>query len=167
MGLFDLNFMRTGFIKKAKFMASSSQRAQAAIMISETGLISREILPMDTGYMSAVSPGWKGSWLVTHSSKVSVKNKHGQVEDDPVLLISERDYLPLDPHGKLSLEDRERLASLSDVAQVKYDEAMASLGGEGLDSPRDRILMSVANIGMVVIGILAVSSFVLKMWGDK
>ena len=158
------NILRTsGFMKKAKYLASSTQRAQPVILISETGVISREVLPMETGYVSA--PGLRMSWLVLHGRKLRCRNKHGMLEDDPTLLLSERNYLPLDFIGE-SKKKKESIVPLTEVAKIKHAEARASAGDNSSASARDRMLVAVANGGMVLIGLMALLFFAIRMWGN-
>lgn len=150
-------------MRKTKFLASSLQRAQSAIMISETGVISKEVLPIETGYISATE--FRATWLVLHQLKILIRNKQGGLENDPVLLISERSYLPLDPFGRLTSKERADIAPLSSIAKIKHAEKRSSISEENNTNARDRLLTSVANGGIVAIVIIFALSLALKKWG--
>ena len=160
MGFWDLNIFRTGFMKKAKFMASAAERAQPVIVISETGVLAREDLALETGYCSADS---KQSWLVLHQLKLATRNKYGDIDDDPVLLITERSYKPLDPLKTLTVAQKTKILPLTSVAQVRHAEARAGIGEESETTARDKLLLTIANTGMIIIGILAVLAFIIRV----
>ncbi len=161
MGLFDLNFFRTGFMKKARFMVSSNKRAQPVVVISETGVIAHEEMALEPGYCSADQV--KMSWLILHQLKLLARNKFGQIDDDPILLITERSYMPLDPLKTLTAAQKAKITPLTDVARIRHAEVRAGVGEEGATTARDKMLLTIANTGMIIIGILAVCVFIIRM----
>lgn len=118
----EMNFL-IGIIKKIKWLLASPSRQQKVVFISETGVISLEILPMVTGYISYGAQ--KMSWLVMHVLKGQL-----QSHDEPILRISERSYYPLDPFSRLSAEERKQAATLNEIAKTKYKEELARIGEE-------------------------------------
>lgn len=132
--LLKLNMFRGGIFKQAKYLVSTPQRAQKVVFISETGTISQELLPMFTGFISAdVS---KKAWIVLHSLKFSLKKKNQPAQDEQVLLISERSYIPLDPNGRIKPKDKEKLVSLTDISRLRHAGVIADMG-KGGESPTD------------------------------
>ncbi len=125
MDLLKLNLFRGGIFKQAKFLVSTPQKAGKTLFISEAGTISQEILPMHTGWISS---GIKKAWLVLHGLKFTLCKDGKPIQDEPVLLISERSYIPLDPNGTLKPKDKEKLTSLKDIARLRHAEERADAG---------------------------------------
>lgn len=137
MDLLKLNIFRGGVFKQAKFLVSTPQSAQKVVLISEAGTISQEILPMHTGWISTdIKMGLKKAWLVLHSCKFSVYKDGVPVQDEQVLLISERSYIPLDPNELIKQKEKEKLTSLKDIARLRHTErridAGRYTGGQGM-----------------------------------
>lgn len=126
MDLFNLNILKSGWIRQLKFLFSSPERAQEVILWSETGAISLEPLPIHTGFVTSNTT--KRAWMVIHALKFAVYKDGQPWEDKQVLLISERNYKPLDPNGSMKKEDVDKLASLTDIAKLKHAEARAAAG---------------------------------------
>lgn len=103
--------------------------------ILETGVVGKEQLPMTTGFMRATLQEVKKAWANVHALKYQIY-KNGQPTDgESVLVISERSYIPLDPLGTLKQKDKEKLASLKDIAKVRHAQARAAAGAQ--DRNRD------------------------------
>jgi hypothetical protein len=158
--LLKMQAMQGSFFKQVKFLFSSPQKAQNVVLLSETGAISKEILPMDTGFAS--SPATRRTWLVLHPLKHLIYKDGVQYQDDPVLLISERNYLPLDPNTILKPKDKERLASLKDIARLKHAEAR-SLAGK--TSGSDTLANTIIYGSFIMIGVFGIIGLVLRKWG--
>ncbi len=156
MNLLKLNLWQGGIFKQAKYLISTPQRSQNVIYISETGTISREVLPMFSGYITAAETHM--SWLVYHLLKINVKNKNGEQEDNQVLTISERSYLPLDPFNRLSKKDV--ITPLKDIAKMRHAEERANISDSNNEDARTR-LMRIATTGFLILIGLEV---VLKLW---
>ncbi len=120
MDLLKLNLFKGGLFKQGKFLLSSPKRASKALFVSETGVLSLEVMPMNTGYISYLPN--KMSWLVVHQLKSRFEGI-----DDPVLEISERSYLPLDPFGTFTEKDKKGILSLWQIAKLKYNEKCAEI----------------------------------------
>ena len=143
------------FMKQAKFLLSTPDQSQKCVYISESGTITCEVLPMETGYMTAAN--LHKTWKVEHNLKIQMKNEKGVLEDESVLMISDRDYLPLDPFEKITDEEREAMKPLKDIAKINHAVARSKMGGEG-DDPRTRLFNTVTIWSWVIAGLsIAVS----------
>ena len=121
MNLLQLNLFRGGIFKQIKFLFSSPLQSQNAYYIAESGTASREILPIHTGFAKPLQD--KKAWQVIHNLKLRVLKEGVPVQDETVLLISDRSHLPLDPLNILKQKEKERFASLTDIAQLRHAEA--------------------------------------------
>ena len=128
MNLLKLNLFRGSIFKQAKFLASTPQRAESVVYISETGTLSRETLPMSTGYISAEKEHM--TWAVLHSLKLKLMKFGVPVQDARTLLISERSYVPLDPQNRIKTKEKEKVASLSDIAKNRHAIERANAGAD-------------------------------------
>lgn len=129
MNLLKLNLFRGSIFKQAKFLASSPQRVETVVYISEPGTISRETLPMNTaGTISSEKENM--TWAVLHSLKMKMKNFGQPIQDARVLLICERSYMPLDPQNKIRQKEKDKIASLQDIARNRHAVERANVGVE-------------------------------------
>lgn len=147
MDLLKINLFRGGFFKQAKFLFTSPKRAQKVFMVSETGVLSLEVLPMSFGFVSYV--GAKLAWLVFHPLKLRMRD-----EDDPVLPVSERSYYPLDAFGKLKSEDKDNLLSLKQIAKIRHAERRTQVGEENKTSAKANFYKTVVTACFVLIAVI-------------
>jgi len=155
MDLFKARIFRGGIFKQLKFLISTPQRSQRTLLLSEIGSVTQEILPMSTGYISADIA--KKAWMVLHNLKFRVYKNGLPYEDDQVLLISERSYIPLDPFGEIKPKDKERMTSLKDIARLRHADARADAGkqGEGSDVASKVITGCFIMLGLILmVGLL-------------
>jgi hypothetical protein len=158
--LLKMQAMQGSFFKQVKFLFSSPQKAQNVVLLSESGVISKEVLPMATGFFS--SPTTRRTWLVLHPLKFLVYKDGKLFQDDPVMLISERNYLPLDPNAILKPKDKERLASLKDIARLKHAEARSMAGKTSGDNG---LANTIVYGSFIMIGVFGIIGLVLRKWG--
>jgi hypothetical protein len=118
MSVKDANIWKFSLFRGVKGVFKSTPRVQKCISISEEGIARLIEIPMATGWMTLVED--QLSWAVIHKLKVLIKTKEG-VED--VLFICDRSYIPLDPAGVLTAEEKKRLIPLEEIASSKYDQA--------------------------------------------
>jgi len=157
MDLLKLNILQHGFLKQAKYMVTTPERSQAAIVVSETGTISKELLPMNTGYIT--SKETRRSWLVHHGLKISIKEINGRVQDEQVLLISERSYLPLNPFDKDISSD---ITPLTEIARLRHNEKRANAGDNKDEDARTRMLSLATTGGLILIGLIATIALISR-----
>lgn len=139
--------------KNAKLMISSPSRSQAVLLISETGVLSREVLLMDTGY--TYSDDRKMGWDVIHPLTINVEGIDG-----PLLPISERSRYPLDPYKHYSQEQLNKAASLDIIHELTYTKNFALLGQGGAPSPIQKMVNTVVYVcGFIAALAIAVSFF--------
>lgn len=152
MDILKWEIFRHGIFKQAKFLVTAPQRAQTAVVLSETGLVSKEIMPMSTGFITWAS--LKLSWLVIHKLKVQLKDN-----DEPVLLISERSYIPLDPYERLTASDRETLTDLKEIAKDRVKQKKMSIIEKADETARASFMKMAFSFILVLIGIIVISTF--------
>lgn len=157
MALKDWPVFRSGLFKQAKYLISSPQKAQRVIEITETGVVGIEYLPMQTGFLRAPAPDIKKAWANVHALKCQIFKDGLPTQDESALLISERDYIPLDPLQTLGKGGREKLASLKDIAKVRHAQARAAAGSQ--DSHRS-VALYIIQICAFLLGIYAVVTMI-------
>jgi len=147
---------KAGIFRQAKYLVSAPQKAQRVLEILETGTVGMEPLPMQTGFMQASSEEVKKAWANVHALKFQVYKNGQPVGDDAVLAISERSYIPLDPLNTLKEKDREKLASLKDIAKVRHAQARAAAGAQ--DKNKD-LAAFIIQAGFVLLGLYGIIAF--------
>jgi len=153
MDIFKINIFRGSLFKQAKFLVSTPQIAQTAFYISEAGTISKELLPMHTGFMCP--PTIKKAWVVIHSLKHKIFKKGLPVSDIETFVISDRSYIPLDPHNTMKKSERERLTSLKDIAKMRHSEARSEVhGGHSDKTDTANVLIYVSGVLMFVFALI-------------
>ena len=156
MGIANWPVWKAGMFKNAKLMISSPSRSQAVLLISETGVLSREVLPMDTGY--TYSDERKMGWDVIHPLTIVVAGING-----PLLPISERSRYPLDPYKHYSKEQLDKAASLDVIHDLTYTKNFALLGQGGHTSP----LLKMVNTVVYVCGFIAALAIALAFFAGR
>jgi len=162
MSIIKWNIFRASWIKQISYLVSTPDRSQDAVMISESGVISRELLPLGTGFISGAKA--KMAWLVLHPLKVRICGKDGNIEDNQVLLISERSYLPLDPFGKLSAREKANLAPLETIAKLRHAEARANVA-EGNADAKSRMMQTIVSGCLVIIAMVVIFRVIMEFKG--
>jgi len=157
MNLSKWPIFKAGIFRQAKYLVSTPQRAQRVLEILETGTVGIELLPMQTGFIQATAPEIKKAWANVHALKFQVYKNGQPLEDDAVLVISERSYKPLDPLDTLSEKDREKLASLNDIAKVRHAQARAVAGAQ--DTHKD-LAAFIVQAGFVLLGLFGIITYI-------
>jgi len=157
MDLFKANIFKGSFFKQAKYLVSSPQNAQTAYYISEAGTISKELIPMHTGFMCP--PTVKKAWIVIHSLKHTIQKKGLPITDVSSFVISDRSYIPLDPHGTMKKTEKEKLTSLTEIAKVRHAEARSETNSHDERTDTANIVIYISGILMAL---FTVVFFILK-----
>lgn len=110
-------------------------------------------LPLATGYM--VSETDKASWASIPRLKKDLAGF-----DEPVLLTSERSYVPLDPTNKMG-DDRERLIPLDQIATTRYNRAFNQVPTANKQSVNAKMFQTVLWIGGII-AIIIIFALLLK-----
>lgn len=161
MDLLKINLFKGGIFKQAKFLVSTPQQAQKVVYISDAGTVSMELLPSFTGFLSA--DGIKKAWFNLHNLKMQVY-KGDEKQEESVLIISDRSYLPLDPHNTLKPKTKAELASLKDIAKLRHAEQRMDAGApEGRSTIQELII----NGCFILIGILIVGKLIAIFVGGN
>lgn len=152
MGFRDANIWKHSIFKQAGYLFSSQKRIQKCVFISETGVISLENLYLATGY--CVNEAEKVAWMVIQKLKMPMEGV-----DELVLPISERSHMPLDPLGKLTKEEKEKLEPLKNIAKAKHAEVRSRVNDDQKKNANAELLKSLAY--MAIIGAFLVAIVVL------
>ena len=153
MDLFKANIFKGGLFKQAKYMISTPQFSQKAFLIREAGILSLEVMPVTAGAL--ISHISKIAWHSIQSLKTTMEDV-----DEPVLPISDRSRIPLDPFNKCQDdEELESLAALDVVAGIKYTEAFSQLADKDIQSPNAKMVYTLiwiisALLAMAIIGVI-------------
>ena len=118
-------------------------------------------LPIHVGFVSADET--KKAWLVLHNLKCRVHKDNKLVQDELVLPVSERSYIPLDPNELIKQEDRERLVSLEHISSLRERQVREDAGSE-----RDgqRTLAEMVIVGsFILMGFEGLAKFIMTQWG--
>ena len=154
MDLFKANIFKGAIFKQAKYMISTPQFAQKAFLIREAGILSIEVMPVNASALIAHLP--KMAWHSIQTLKTTFEGV-----DEPVLPISDRSRIPLDPFNKCQDdEELESLAALDVIAGIKYTEAFSQLADKDAQSPNAKMvytliwiissLLAIAIIGVII-----------------
>ena len=146
-----------GLFKQAKYLASSPKRIERPIFISETGIISLENLPMNTGYITAEKEHM--TWVDIHSLKLKLRKYSQPIPGAHTLLICERSYVPLDPLNKIKPKDKEKLASLKDIARNRHAIERANVNASN-SSGKMPLAEFVTYASFVIIGLCVLISLI-------
>jgi hypothetical protein len=143
---------QSGFFKKLRSLFSSAKRVQKVILFSETGIISLEQYAMDVAYISNMVE--KFTWLVIHKLKSRVKET-----GDIVLCITEKNYIPSDPYGRVTDED---IQPLDEIALHKYDEKCVRISEKAIKDIRTSVYQMIVTGCICIIVVILVFSFIKK-----
>ena len=155
MNLSKWPIFKAGIFRQAKYLVSAPQKAQTVLEILETGTVGIEPLPMQTGFMQATAPDVKKAWANVHALKFQIYKDGQPTERDAALAISERSYIPLDPLNTLKEKDREKLASLKDIAKVRHAQARAAAGSQDKNKDLAAFIIQTSFVLLGLYGILA------------
>lgn len=149
MGFRDINLWKFGIFKNIKGLFSSPQHAATCIYWSEDGIISKHNLQLDTGYVSLDKI--MKTWIMIQALKFRVQGM-----DIPVMMITPRSYIPFNPKRKLTKEERESLAKLDDMSDVKYVEAFTRVSEENAKNQNHQLLRTVLYGTFIVTAIIVI-----------
>jgi hypothetical protein len=151
MGFTQANIWKYGFFKNIASIFSSPARAIDCVIVSETSIVGKEKMKLATGYLSKDTPDFKGSWLVIQKLMLPMQGC-----DTMVLPISERSYIPLDPLGRLTEEDKKKLVPLKEIAHSRYKTAFARVTQENKHSANAELLKTMLYLGgiMAIVAVL-------------
>jgi len=155
MNLSKWPIFKAGIFRQAKYLVSAPQKAQTVLEILETGTVGIEPLPMQTGFMQATAPEVKKAWANVHALKFQIYKDGQPTERDAALAISERSYIPLDPLNDFKKQDREKLASLKDIAKVRHAQARAAVGSQDKNKDLAAFIIQTSFVLLGLYGILA------------
>lgn len=119
---------KAGTFRQVKYLFAPPLKAQHVVIISESEGIWNEYLPIDRNFMKPADASIKREWALVHALKLQVCKDGIPTGDDPVLLLSERSYLPLDPLGIINPEDMASWASLKDTGRTRHAQARQAAG---------------------------------------
>lgn len=161
--LLKLQMLQGSFFKQIAFLFSSQNKALKTCFLSETGAISMEVKPLETGQV--VDAKTERSWDAIHSLKFYVyKDGKPYEEGEQVLLLSERSHIPLDPNGSLTTKEKDKLASLNARARIKHAQVRAAAG---IRTSGTGVITIVLYGSLILMGFFGLLGFILQKWGGR
>jgi len=161
MDLLKANIFRGGLFKQAKFLVSTPLKAQKCIYISEAGTVSQEVLPINTGFVTADNV--KKAWLVIHPLKQAVLKDGKPHQEEAVLSLSDRSYFPLDPQGTIKPAERDKLIELKRIAKMRHAQARADMGQS--TDPQANLANLIVTYGFIILAFIGLSAILMKSCG--
>jgi len=150
MGIRGWNLWKHRFFKSASSLFSSNQRTIKCFFVSETGIIGLVDLPLESTFVTeAVN---KMSWTVIHKLMMPLAGC-----DEWVLPISERSYVPLDPLGRLTDEEKKTIVPVDAVAATKYNESFNNVQDDNQQKASQSFLKAILTFMMVVIACVIIA----------
>lgn len=149
--LLKMQLLQSSFFKQLGFVFSTPDNAQKVIHIPESGLVSQNLLPVSNGWVDRVADKFLMTWLLIHALKMKVKHDGVLFQDEEVLLVTSRSYIPLDPFNVLG-DNRERLTTLSEIGGAHHDEVMFATGRH---NQGETIQMKIVSSSFLLLGVLA------------
>lgn len=156
MNLLKWPIFKAGIFKQAKYLVSTPHKAQDVLEILETGVVAIEPFPMRTGFVQAPSKDVRLAWANMHTLKAQIYKDGSPADRAAALPISERSFIPLDPMEVLKPKDREKFASLDDIALTRHDDAMV----ETTPSNITDIQRMIINLGFAFLFFLGVIALI-------
>lgn len=151
MNLLKLRIFQTGAVKQTKFLLSTPQNAQHCIYWPDSRTLSKEILSAKTSWLKPSSPDIKKSWLLIHPLEFKLKKEGELIQNESVLLITDRRYTPADPFVLIKSKDREKMTSLREIAKMRHAQVRADIGKK-YDALTNTITLAI--YGGVILGII-------------
>jgi len=155
MGMSQWPLWRAGVFRNIKGIFESPKRVVPVVRISEAGVVTRESLPMATGFMSDTIN--RQTWIVVHPLKIWLEGEAEQVQ-----LISERSYYPLDPFGRFTEEAKSRVKSLKEIAIMRHAEKRAQVIQDNKQNPYGSLLQNITTWCFVIDAICLAIYFFTK-----
>jgi hypothetical protein len=155
VGFRDMNIWKHSFFKGFGSLFGSPKRIQKCVFISESGIVSMELLPLMTGLVYFDLN--KVAWLVIQKLKMSM-----QGSDELVLPISERSHMPLDPLGRLSDDERKKLEPLKNIARAKHAEALSRVVDDNKKSANAKMMTTIVTCCFILTGIIVLIYMIKK-----
>jgi hypothetical protein len=142
------------FFKQIGFLFSSQKNVQKCFLASEVGVLSLSDLPLSTGYVEKKEQ--RMAWSNIQNLKIMMQ---GQAH--PVLPINERSLYPLDPHGKLTEDEKRNQASLKAIGSSKYVEAQSNVS-EGKNETQAAKMAKTVLWSLAIVAALVMIALLMK-----
>lgn len=163
MDLLKLNIFRGGLFKQAKFLISTPQQAGRVFLFGENGMASMEVLPLEDAFLSADEG--KKSWQMDHAVTFKVYKYGEPFQDEPVLLLSERTYLPLDPFNTIKPKEKEKRSSLLDIARLRHANVLADL--KKTRGQQSNVAQLIIQGCFILLGLMLLGTFIAQACGGS
>lgn len=155
MGFRDMNIWKFGIFKVFSSLISSPKHAITCIHTGEDGIVSKNPLPLDTGY--ATIEAIRKTWVTIQPLKT-----HMQGIDEQVIVITDRSYIPINPLRKLSQKEKEALVPLESMADTKYNEAFTRVSEENQKNQNHQLLRTVLYLTFILTAIIVIVVLIKK-----
>ena len=127
------------------------------MIIHENGVVTIEQLRIKTGFLMANEAEAKMAWANVQALKYQICKDGQSTEHEPVLILSERDYIPLDPLNTINQKERVKLASLNDIFDIKHAQAKLEAGTQ--DESKDTATI-IIQLSFFLLAFYAVIAFI-------
>ncbi len=149
MGIGQARLWRYGAFNWMREALASEKKIVRCLVISENGVNSIVSIKLRTGY--CVDEMAKRAWCVLQKLKLTM-----QGFSEPLLPISERSYMPLDPFGRLTEEERTLLQPLVEVADSRFNEEWFNIGDANKKSANAHMFTTVIWGFVIIIAIFGI-----------
>jgi hypothetical protein len=133
-----------GIFKSIAFMVSSPTTVMDAFLVREEGTLGLEKMQLSTGFIKNIKT--KKAWHALHNLTVKMERR-----DLPVLPISERSRVPLDPYN--TSRDDENVGDINQIAETRYNEAFSRLKDKKADNENAKMARTVLYL-VVILGLV-------------
>jgi len=155
MALREWALWRGNVFKSIKFLFSPPEAPIKVVHITESSYIAQDLLPVKGGWVDKITDRVRLTWLLEHSLKMKVYKGDELVQDEEVLLVTSRSYVPLDPFNILG-KHRDQLTSLTAIAGIHHDEVMFDTSKKGMGQT---LQQSIINYGFLFLCFMTVIWF--------
>lgn len=155
MGVTQWRVWKFWGFKNAASLLSSDNRLENCVLVSETGVISKESIPLAIGYCKAEKT--KMAWADIQKLKMPMEGHDGLV-----LVISERSFMPLDPLNKLTPDEKKKLEPLKNIARAKHAEVLSRISDESRTNQHHELLKMMM-YGLIFLCLVFAIVFLIKM----
>jgi hypothetical protein len=156
MALREWTLWRGNVFKGIKYLFSPPEAPIHVVHITESSYIAQDLCPVKGGWVDKITDRVKLTWLLVHSLKMKVYKEDELAQDQEVILVTSRSYVPIDPFNTLG-KHRDQLTSLSQIGGIHHDEVMFDTGKKGQGQT---LQQSIINYGFLFLTFMACVWFI-------
>ena len=148
MGVAQWRIWQIGIFKNIAFLTSAQTTTMDVFLVKEEGTLGLEKLSLSTGFVKSIKR--KVAWHALHNLTIRMSRR-----DLPVLPISERSRIPLDPYN--NSRDDENVGAINDIADTRYTEAFSKLKDHKAETDNAKMARTV----LYIVAIIAIIAFIV------